>query len=100
MAIAIDTTSHSNQNSGASLTWAHTVTAGSNMILDVGVKILNSETCSGVTYNGVSLTQVSSKVQGAVTLYLFSLVAPATGAAHNIVASFSGSLGASAGVAA
>jgi len=102
MAIAPDTVSHSSQSSGASLTWAHTVGNGiANPILVVSVKVGASNTCSGVTYNGTSLTQLTSQPQGTVTVYIFSLVNPThDGAAHNIVASFSSSTGGSAGCAA
>lgn len=91
MAIAFDATSQG-QNSGAtSLTVAHTIT-GSNTALVVGVYDDAGDTVTGVTCNGVAMTQ-SRKVQfGNYTkyLYIYTLVAPTTG---DIVASRSSSTG-------
>jgi len=89
-----DAVSNSSTAGASSLTWSHTVTnAQSNLILVVAVAVGSSGTCSGVTYNSVSLTQLTSKAQGTETCYLFSLVNPThDGLAHNIVASFSGSV--------
>jgi hypothetical protein len=84
-----DAVSNSSTASGSSLTWSHTVGVASNMALVVAVAVGSSDTVSGVTYAGSSMTQLSSKNQGTETLYLFYKVAPATGA-NNVVATFSG----------
>lgn len=87
-----DAVSNASTASGASLTWSHTVTnAQSNLILVVAVEVGGSGTCTGVTYSGAAMTQLTSKNQGASTCYLFYKTAPATGA-NNIVASFSGTV--------
>lgn len=87
MAIAFDSTSQitgSGWSSGASMTYSHTCT-GSNRYLIVGVSIGDSSTgISGVTYAGVSMTQLSVVTQGASAMYLYGLVAPSTGA-NNVV---------------
>src|SRR6266581_2606627 len=91
MAITKDTTSSVVGGSATSLTWAHTVGTGSNTILVVAVRINSgTATVTGVTYNAVSMTQLTSKVQGSNTVYLFYiLLGSTTSASHNIVASFS-----------
>src|SRR6266702_2162168 len=91
MAITKDTTSSAVGGSATSLTWAHTVGTGSNTILVVAVRISSgTATVTGVTYNAVSMTQLTSKVQGSNTVYLFYiLLGSTTSASHNIVASFS-----------
>ncbi len=91
MAITKDTTSSVVGGSATSLTWAHTVGTGSNTILVVAVRINSgTATVTGVTYNAVSMTQLTSKVQGSNTVYLFYiLLGTTTSASHNIVASFS-----------
>lgn len=81
--------------SGTSLTWSHTVT-GSNPILFVGVfgdLVSGDPTCgliTGVTYNGVSLTQIPTNSPVFTPSdrcgYLFYLAGPATGT-HDVVVS-------------
>lgn len=91
--IAVDAATNGGDTTGTSLTFAHTCT-GTNLILFVGV---NGHTASnlitGVTYNGVAMTQIaSSPIQVPADRYinLWYLIAPATGA-HNVVISASGS---------
>lgn len=86
-----DAVSNSSTASGSSLTWSHTVGVASNMILVVAVAVGGSGTCSGVTYSGAAMTQLTSKNQGTETTYIFYKTTPATGA-NNIVATFSGSV--------
>lgn len=87
MAIAFDASSTGEQVPGTSpITFSHTCT-GSNLVLLVGVETIT--TCSGVTYNGVAMTQLVTTNVGGVVNYLFGLVAPATGA-NNVVVSFTG----------
>lgn len=90
MAIAADSTSQSS-TSGTSLTFSHTC-SGSNRILFVGVLgEVGSDVITGVTYNSVSMTLVDKALTPSDRyLYLFYLIAPATGA-NNIVVSASSS---------
>ncbi len=55
-----DATSPTNGGFGTSLTWSHTVSSGSNLILVVGVVAENSDTltsASGITYGAANLTK-------------------------------------------
>jgi hypothetical protein len=72
-----------------SATWSHTCT-GSNLDLFVGVTVRgNIDKVSGVTYNGVSLTQVwTVSADGNYHSSGWILVNPGTGA-HDIVVTFS-----------
>ena len=92
MAIALDNNLVATIVSTSTNTVSYTTT-GSNLYLVVGTLIQGSFTCTGVTYNGVAMTQLTSVdasvVSGGETNYLFGLANPASGA-HNIVASFSG----------
>lgn len=83
MAIARDASSSAVNASASSLTFSHTCT-GSNLLLLVGVGA-NSTDTSGVTYNGVAMTQIATDVTGtAGYASLWGLLAPSTGA-NNIV---------------
>lgn len=88
MALAIDTSSSAQGNNVSSLSWSHTCT-GSDLGLVVGVSIGAGTlpTISGVTYNGVSLTEVpnSPQTNGTNRCALFYLPAPASGANTVIV---------------
>lgn len=92
MGIAFDAASVIQQNSGSSLTWAHTCT-GSDRLLVVGIKINSaSDLVTGVTYNGVAMTRVALVVDASSeTVYLYVLHAPAAGA-NSVVVSTSGSI--------
>src|SRR3990167_4631231 len=62
MAIAFDVASNSgNPGTVASFSWSHTVAAGSDLLLIVGVNMYDAtdadRVVSGITYNGVALTQ-------------------------------------------
>ncbi|MBI3812387.1 MAG: hypothetical protein HY283_09330 [Nitrospirae bacterium] len=88
--IAFDAPSSATNNT-ASLTWSHTVGAGSNSILVVGVSILNnsSQTVTGVTYAGVPLTLIGSQNNGTnARVELWYRLVPATGA-NNVVVTLS-----------
>lgn len=93
MAISFDNSLAINISTG-NQTLSYTCT-GSNGYLVVGTLAQASGTCTGVTYNGVAMTQISSLlndgVSGLENIYLFGLANPATGA-NNIIASFSGSV--------
>ena len=90
MAIALDSAStYKTQFPGTSLTWAHTCT-GSDLILIVTVTVEQGDRVTGVTYNGVAMTQGIKAANGVPYLYIYYLVNPATGA-NNIVVSVSSS---------
>lgn len=88
MAFAFDNESGRQAIGGAtSLTYSFTV-SGSDRQLRVGA-LTTAGTITGVTYNGVSTTQIGTTAADAgVTIYTFGLIAPATGA-NNVVISCS-----------
>lgn len=86
MAIVVDSTSTGGfVPTTNTLTFSHTCT-GSNLILFVHATTnVNSDTVTGITYNGVAMTFIDSQVNGADRFeYLYYLINPATGA-HNVV---------------
>jgi hypothetical protein len=87
VAVAFDAASSSNTG-GSSLTFSHTC-SGSDRLLIVGVSVDSGHTVSGVTYAGAAMTQIGTATAGNVRAYLFSKVAPATGA-NNVVVSLAG----------
>lgn len=91
MAIAFDLATGSSTGAASSLTFSHTCT-GSNLMLFVGVYCnITTETITGVTYNGVAMTQITKNVNSSNSnLYLYALAGPATGA-NNVVISSSAS---------
>lgn len=91
MAIAFDTATNGGFASGTSRTFSHTC-SGSNRILFVHCgHNASSDIITGVTYNGVSMTQIATVSPTANRReYLFYLIAPATGA-NNVVITASGS---------
>jgi hypothetical protein len=93
MAITFDNNLSASISSGSSQTVSFTVGSSSNSYLVVGIIIQGGFTCTGVTYGGVSMTQLTSVSASGVTSgetnYLFGLASPASGA-NNIVASYSG----------
>ncbi len=77
---------------GSSLTMNLTIT-GSNLILFVSTLKQNSETITGVTWNGVPLTQVESVISYTTNnVQLWYLLAPAVGT-YDLVTTASGSSG-------
>jgi hypothetical protein len=86
--IALDSATNVTQNGGAgpTLTFAHT-TSGSNRILYVGL-LHNTDTdvAPGCTYSGVTMTEIGDQIHAALPhrIWLFQLVAPATGS-NNVV---------------
>lgn len=98
-AVAIDAASSSASqpgNGATSTTLAHTVT-GSNTYLVCNVAIRDGThlngMVSGVTYNGVAMTQLGVDNYSAFSMELWGLVAPTTGT-NNVVATYSASSGA------
>ena len=81
--------STSSATSGASqvptLTWSHT-SSGINRLLIVQVEAEAASVVTGVTYNGVALTQEVSTTNGVLRSEQWSLVAPPVGT-YNIVVS-------------
>ncbi len=93
MAIAQDALVNGGESSSgvSSYTYSHTCT-GSNLCLIVAVYDRSGDTTTGVTYNGVAMSQLKKATvptQG-FEVYLYGLINPATGA-HNVVISRSGS---------
>ena len=89
MAIAFVRTTTSVNPASDTLAFDATATNG---YLVVQTLIQSSQTCSGVTYNGVAMTQLTTLAgapNAGETLYLWGLAAPTTGT-NNIVGSFSG----------
>lgn len=90
MAIAFDSAVNAQiQNPGTSLTFSHTC-SGSDRILYV-MAFTRNDTTTGVTYNGVSMTQVGTTITESSDRYsIWQLIAPATGA-NNVVITGGGS---------
>jgi len=92
--IAFDAASSADTGTGtaSSLTWSHTIgSSGTNRVLIVGVSIRNnsSQTVSGVTYSGTSLSMIGQTTNSTNSrVEIWRLIAPATGA-HNVVVTLS-----------
>lgn len=96
MAISFDASATGSVSSNTTLTFSHTVGAGSNRILWVAFLVNDAAPAavSSVTYNGVAMTAtVDSPFVEQATIYqhLFYLVAPASGA-HNVVITMASSM--------
>jgi len=91
MAIAFDVATNGGSTTATSLTYAHTCT-GDNRILFVGVlgNVSDTYNITGVTYGGVSLTQISTAIRIPTDRIfgLWMLVNPASGS-NDVVASSS-----------
>jgi hypothetical protein len=90
MAIAFDAATDGGFSTGTSHTFAHTCT-GSDRLLFVGIAgdhPSGSDDITGVTYNGAAMTLVAKEANAGLDriLYLYVLIAPATGA-NNVVVS-------------
>lgn len=93
MSIAFGSSSTSSFTSGTSHTFSHS-TSGSNRILFViACTNVGSDVVTGVTYAGVSMSFVVKRVDSSNNryLYIYQLVAPATGS-NNVVISTSSSV--------
>jgi hypothetical protein len=75
MAIALDTSTQLEESTTATESWSHTC-SGTDRILLVAVFPANFSTLTGVTYNGVAMTLIASHTD----IFLYKLIAPATGA--------------------
>lgn len=86
MAIALDATGTAATSATSPITWSHTIGAGSNTFLVVGVTVNSStqSTVTAVTFNSVSMTNMKSLqgTSGTLTdeVSLWGLAAPASGA--------------------
>ena len=93
-AIAFDAVSSAaTANAGATtLTFSHTVGAGTNRILIVGVSLetIGTTTVSSITYNGVSLTYIGNITRNSIRSEMWKLLAPPTGT-YNVVVTVSAS---------
>ncbi|MBS1213614.1 MAG: hypothetical protein H6R26_2231, partial [Proteobacteria bacterium] len=96
-AITANGTFTSAQTTGAtSLTWSHTVAAGTNRALFVELAIDGlGAAVTSVTYGGVALTQVG-RGTGNHAIEIWRLISPAVGTA-NVVANFGGTTPAAGG---
>jgi len=65
------------------------VCTGSNTLLFVGCFATTGDVVTGITYNGVSMTQVGKVTNGGETTYLYYLIAPASGS-NTIAISWTG----------
>ncbi|MEK7799908.1 MAG: hypothetical protein AAB297_08780, partial [Acidobacteriota bacterium] len=86
-AIAVDSTSSAAGLQVDTLTWAHTVGAGLNRALYVGVSIRNASAVTSVTYGGTPLTLVGSQWEatGKNNTEIWRMIAPPTGTANIVV---------------
>jgi len=94
-AIAADATSSGNvkyYSPATSITVSHTVGAGSDRFLVVGVGDDSAATCTTATYNGTSMTK-SGDIKDLAYACIFYLANPDSGT-HDIVVNFSESTGA------
>ena len=91
MAIALDAVTNNSSATATSITYSHTCT-GSDRMLFVWVSSGGGDFVTGVTYAGVSMTQLGKIKQGSIAgyTYLYCLFAPSTWA-NNIVCSASSS---------
>jgi len=95
MAIALDNSANGFSTGTNSLTTSHTIGSGTNRLLIVGVEAQAGNNLTGVTYNGVAMTQYVAYATGVAGFYNYFYYMkhadlPSTGA-YNIVASFSSS---------
>ena len=91
-AITFDTANNAIAVNTTSLTMSHTV-SGTNPLLIVGAFVNPGHTVTGVTYNGIPMTELSHTTlpsnwpgNPSSTFYYFFLLGPATGT-HNVVIS-------------
>lgn len=89
MAIAFDATDPGSQGAGSTThSWSHTCTGSNLMLIVSAISDNNVDSITGVTYNSVALTKLASaQISGARYVYLWYLIAPATGANTVVVTS-------------
>lgn len=93
MAIAFDATSSGSSTGSTTLTVAHTCT-GANRLLLCYIASTAADNVTGVTYNGVAMTEAVKAANSFAggEVYIYYLIAPATGA-NNIVVTKTGTTG-------
>jgi len=84
MAIAFDAVS-SGGGGGTSQTFSHTCTGTNRLLFVGGMNQESSSTITGVTYDGVALTEIDSSSQTNNSVSLWYLIAPSTGANDVVV---------------
>lgn len=88
--VTFDASSSSAGNGTNTVTWSHTVAAGSNRYLSVLVdSYFAAGEVTGVTFNGVALSNVGSYSANDPRASIWGLVAPDTGT-HNVTVTFAG----------
>lgn len=92
MALAFVQASNGTTGSGTSLTYSATLNASTDLVVAAVLGGNLVDDCTGVTYNGVAMT-LASKAMIPLGRYVYHwfLLSPATGSAHNFVASFNDS---------
>src|SRR5262245_8053811 len=89
MAADFDATSQGSWSSGLTTTVSHTCSASAtHLLVAVSYKFHNTTLITGVTYNGVAMTHVTTDSIDGSDLYCiswWSLASPTTGSAQNIV---------------
>lgn len=93
MAITRGNVSNGAQSATSSLTFSHTTAGGINKVLIVTVECQTGDNITGVTFNGVAMTQFS-KVNSTVASYwnyIYVLTNPGASTTANVVISASGS---------
>ncbi len=86
-----DNSGTSTASACSTATLSFTTGSGSNRLLLVGAETGAGETYTAVTYNGTSMTQLSTQDSGTTHIELWYLLNPASGA-HNIVGTLSSTL--------
>jgi uncharacterized repeat protein (TIGR01451 family) len=92
-AITVDSVSSANSptRTATTFSWTHTVGAGNNRLLVVGISVMNagSNSVNSVTYGGVTLTRIGTRsISSGGSIYLtemWSLTSPASGSATVVV---------------
>ncbi len=90
-------------NGTCSFTWAHQVGAAGNILVvtaSLNIKNSPSSSLSGITYNGIALTfqGAHNDAQSIMRTEIWTLLAPPTGANHNIVMAVNNPTAATIGV--
>lgn len=95
MAITLDTSANGYSSGTTSLTVSYTIGSGANRCLFVGVEAQAGNNLTGVTYNGVAMTQYGAQATGVAGFYNYMYYMTDTSlpvaGTYNIVASFSSS---------
>lgn len=91
MAVAFDTSTRSGTGaSGTGFSWSHTCTGADRLLVVHVTKDGAADQVTGVTYNSVAMTQLTTFTFSSSRIYMYYLYAPATGA-NNISVSTSAS---------